>query len=199
MQRSREVGFAGISLVLIDSASSDVHASHGIHVDSHLQQKEEVALPALVRAAVCSSLVFLALWSILSAQIDSTASISWLPFDRKDAHLMPDTLPATSQPAATKPILPVITVAQLHAQLQSLMDRGMGNLPVCATDCRAFYPFQAYTTLNPSGYTDALLINVRPDARFCAPANPPVGWNLGRIEEWNHEADAVAARCGAFA
>lgn len=90
------------------------------------------------------------------------------------------------------------TVAELHAQLQSMIDRGLGNVPVCATDCRARYPFQAYTVRNLSGYTDALLIYVRPDAHF-APKSPlPINWGAGRINEWNEEADRVKAACGAF-
>lgn len=54
----------------------------------------------------------------------------------------------------------------MHAQLQALIDRGLGSIPVCATDCRARYPFQAYTVLDESGYTDALLLYVRSDAHF---------------------------------
>lgn len=95
--------------------------------------------------------------------------------------------------------LPTITVRELHAQLQSLIDQGKGDVPVCATDCRARYPFQAYTVLNQSGYTDALLIYVRPDAHF-AQRNPlPLNWGASRVDEWNAEADTIKGRCGAFA
>jgi hypothetical protein len=91
------------------------------------------------------------------------------------------------------------TVAELHAQLQALIDQGKGDLPVCATDCRARYPFQAYTVLNPSGYTDALLIYVRPDAHFAQRHPLPRNWSENRVAEWNAEADTIKQRCGAFA
>lgn len=95
--------------------------------------------------------------------------------------------------------LTAYTVAELHAQLQTLMDRGLGDVPVVATDCRARYPFQAYTVLNQSGYTDALLIRVRPDAHF-APKSPlPLNWSARRTADWNAEADRVKSACGAFA
>jgi len=90
------------------------------------------------------------------------------------------------------------TVAEFHAYLQILIDRGESALPVCATDCRGRYPFQAYTVLNPSGYTDALLIYVRPDAHFQDRDPLPINWGPGRVREWNDEADAVKERCGAF-
>lgn len=91
------------------------------------------------------------------------------------------------------------TVAELHAQLQALIDQGKGDVPVCATDCRARYPFQAYTVLNQSGYTDALLIYVRPDAHFAQRAPLPLNWSESRVAEWNTEADTIKQRCGAFA
>lgn len=97
-----------------------------------------------------------------------------------------------------------MTVQQLHAQLQSLMDRGLGNLPVVATDCRARYPFQAYTVSNQSGYTDALLIYVRPDAHFVSRGEAPASaladreWLEYRAHTWNAEADETKAACGAF-
>ena len=95
--------------------------------------------------------------------------------------------------------LQTYTVAELHAQLQTLVDRGLGNIPVCATDCRARYPFQAYTVLCPSGYTDTLLIYVRPDAHFAQRSPLPINWGSARVADWNAEADAIKARCGAFA
>jgi len=95
--------------------------------------------------------------------------------------------------------LNTMTVAELHAQLQVLIEQGKGDTPVCATDCRARYPFQVYTVLSPSGYTDALLIHVRPDAHF-AQRNPlPLNWGESRVQEWNSTADAIKTRCGAFA
>lgn len=87
--------------------------------------------------------------------------------------------------------LKTMTVADLHAQLQALIDDGKGDLPVCATDCRARYPFQAYTVLNSSGYPDALLIYVRPDAHFAQRDPLPLNWGPGRVAKWNDEADAI--------
>lgn len=95
--------------------------------------------------------------------------------------------------------LPTVTVAELHAQLQALIEQGKGELPVCATDCRARYPFQAYTVLNQSGYTDALLIYVRPDAHFAQRDPLPINWHPSRVREWNAEADTIKESCGAFA
>lgn len=95
--------------------------------------------------------------------------------------------------------LKTMTVAELHAQLQALLDDGKGDLPVCATDCRARYPFQAYTVLDQSGYADALLIYVRPDAHFAQPDPLPLNWGPSRVQEWNSHADAIKERCGAFA
>lgn len=95
--------------------------------------------------------------------------------------------------------LPTVTVRELHAQLQALIDQGKGDIPVCATDCRARYPFQAYTVLNQSGYTDALLIYVRPDAHFAERAPLPMNWHPNRVSRWNDEADEIKSRCGAFA
>ena len=90
------------------------------------------------------------------------------------------------------------TVAELHAQLQALIDKGEGTLPVCATDCRGRYPFQAYTVLNQSGYTDALLIYVRPDAHFEQRDPLPINWGPNQVHGWNEEADTIKRRCGAF-
>lgn len=94
-----------------------------------------------------------------------------------------------------------VTIAELHAQLQALVDAGHGAKPVVTTDCRADYPFQAYTVCNQTGYVDKLLIYARPDARFQhrnysfnefqATPEQVVGWNEG--------ADLIAERCGAFA
>lgn len=83
------------------------------------------------------------------------------------------------------------TVAELHAQLQALIDKGEGSLPVCATDCRGRYPFQAYTVLNQSGYTDALLIYVRPDAHFEQRDPLPINWGPNQVHGWNEEADTI--------
>lgn len=94
--------------------------------------------------------------------------------------------------------LPTITIAELHKQLQAYIDRGLGDTPVVATDCRGRYPFQAYTVLNESGYTDAFLLNVRPDAHFAQRDPLPLNWSSSRVAEWNAEADRVNAICGAF-
>ncbi len=94
--------------------------------------------------------------------------------------------------------LKTITVGELHAQLGHLVERGLQDLPVCATDGRARYPFTAYTVVNPSGYVDALLINVRPDAHFAQRDPLPVNWSESRVAAWNEIADEVKRRCGAF-
>jgi hypothetical protein len=90
------------------------------------------------------------------------------------------------------------TVGELHALTQSLLDQGLRDLPVCATDCRARYPFEAYTVLNQSGSTDALLIYVRPDAHFASRDPLPVNWGPDRVAGWNREADTIKLGCGAF-
>lgn len=95
--------------------------------------------------------------------------------------------------------LPVITVDQLYEQLKDLRERGLGSLPVVATDVSAYYPFSAYTVLNESGYTRALLINVRPDAAFAQTLKPSAHVTPERINHWNSEAQAIRERCGAFA
>lgn len=94
--------------------------------------------------------------------------------------------------------LPTITIAELHKQLQTYIDQGLGDTPVVATDCRGRYPFQAYTVLNQSGYTDALLLFVRPDAHFARRDPLPLNWGPNRVAEWNAEADRVKGTCGAF-
>ena len=94
--------------------------------------------------------------------------------------------------------LPTITIAELHKQLQAYIDQGLGETPVVATDCRGRYPFQAYTVLNQSGYTDALLLYVRPDAHFSQRDPLPLNWGPSRVAEWNEEADRVKGTCGAF-
>ena len=94
--------------------------------------------------------------------------------------------------------LPTITIAELHTQLQTYIGQGLGSTPVVATDCRGWYPFTSYTVLTPSGYTDALLLNVRPDAHFSQRDPLPPNWSASRVAEWNAEADRVNATCGAF-
>ena len=94
--------------------------------------------------------------------------------------------------------LPTITIAELHKQLQAYIDQGLGDVPVVATDCRGHYPFQAYTVLNQSGYTDAFLLYVRPDAHFAQRDPLPLNWGPSRVAEWNAEADRVKSVCGAF-
>lgn len=91
------------------------------------------------------------------------------------------------------------TVSDLYEQLKVLMERGEGNVLVCATDCRGRYPFTAYTVLNQSGYTDALLIYVRPDAHFAQLDPLPMNVGASRVNEMNAEADRVKTTCGAFA
>ena len=87
--------------------------------------------------------------------------------------------------------LKTMTVADLHAQLQALMDAGHGDVPVCATDAAARFPFQMYPVRNTSGYVDALLIRVRPDAHFAQRDPLPPNWSQSRVLRWNDEADAI--------
>lgn len=95
--------------------------------------------------------------------------------------------------------LPTITVGELHAQLAHLVAQGLQDLPVCTTDGRARYPFQAYTVYSPAGYRDAVLIYVRPGAHFAQRDPLPMNWGPSRVLHWNEIADEVKRRCGAFA
>jgi hypothetical protein len=94
-----------------------------------------------------------------------------------------------------------ITIRELHAQLQALIDAGHGAKPVVITDCRADYPFQAYTVNNQSGYIDKFMIYARPDARFQARKYDLREFNASpeQVAGWNDGADLIAERCGAFA
>jgi hypothetical protein len=94
--------------------------------------------------------------------------------------------------------LKTYTVGEMVAQLGHLVEQGLPDLPVCATDGRARYPFQAYTVLSPAGYRDAVLLYVRPDAHFAQPQPLPVHWAHDRVAGWNEIADEVKRRCGAF-
>lgn len=94
--------------------------------------------------------------------------------------------------------LPVLTVGELHQQLQALVDQGLSQIPVCATDLRARYPFTAYTVLTQAGYTDALLLNVRPDAMFQERQPLPLNWAADRIQQWNAESARVLKGGGVF-
>lgn len=94
-----------------------------------------------------------------------------------------------------------MTIMELHAQLQALVDAGHGAKPVVTTDCRADYPFHAYTVHNQSGYLDKLLIYARPDARFADRPYDLKSFNASadQVKGWNDGADLIASRCGAFA
>lgn len=94
-----------------------------------------------------------------------------------------------------------MTIKELHAQLQALVDAGHGGNPVVTTDCRADYPFQAYAVHNQGGYLDKLLIYARPDARFADRPYDMASFNASpeQIKGWNAGADLIAERCGAFA
>jgi hypothetical protein len=97
-----------------------------------------------------------------------------------------------------KPVTrPVITVAELAAQLQSMIADGHGNLPVFASDGRGRYPFQTFVPLNRAGYHDCLLIQPQPHLHV---EEKPVGLKPeGYFREVNEEADGVRKACGAFA
>lgn len=94
--------------------------------------------------------------------------------------------------------LPTITIAELHKQLQAYIDQGLGDVPVVATDGSGRYPFQAYTVLNASGYTDAFLLYGRPDAHFAQRDPLPPNSVPSRVAKWNAGADRVKSACGAF-
>jgi hypothetical protein len=94
-----------------------------------------------------------------------------------------------------------MTIKELHSMLQGLVDAGQGAKPVVITDCRADYPFQAYTVDNQSGYMDKLMIYARPDARFAERPYDLRTFNASadQVNGWNEGADLIASRCGAFA
>lgn len=90
----------------------------------------------------------------------------------------------------------ILTVVELAAQLQDMIDRGQGNLPVFASDGRACYPFSTVVPYTPSGYPECLLVKPAPHLH-AGPAS------TGRADAdyvacINADADRVRAACGAF-
>lgn len=94
--------------------------------------------------------------------------------------------------------LDAITVEELHKQLGELIAQGHGKVAVVGSDCRARYPLQVYPVRNSTGYVDAVLVYVRPDAHF-TPATPLLDPMDDLHEQWNARADEIKSRCGAFA
>lgn len=89
------------------------------------------------------------------------------------------------------------TVKELHDLLGKMIERGEGHVGICASDGRAYYPFEVCSPADAAGYTEALLITVRPDARF--KPHETLKFNQPNIVDWNRKADEIAARCGPFA
>ena len=89
-----------------------------------------------------------------------------------------------------------LSVASLHNTLTGLLADGQGHVPVVATDCRGMYPFQVQARLHHLGELEAVLLSVRPDARFEVHGS---GALAQRLAAWNAQADDVVASCGAFA
>ena len=91
----------------------------------------------------------------------------------------------------------ILTVAELAAQLQHLVDCGQGELPVFASDTRARYPFATLVPYTISGYADCFLI--QPQPHLHAELKDIGRWPASYFEHANLEADQVRAACGAFA
>ncbi len=96
------------------------------------------------------------------------------------------------------PQLPTITVFELHAMTLELISKGHGTLPVCTTDGRARFPFQAYPAAGQLGDPDALLICPRPDAHFLPVVWPAPDAHACKTSEWNAIADEMKAHVAPF-
>ena len=97
------------------------------------------------------------------------------------------------QPVQTR----ILTVAELAAQLQSMIERGQGELPVFSSDGRACYPFGTMVPYTKSGYPDCMLI--KPHPHLHAATDPKARHSESYFAEVNAEADRIRASCGAFA
>lgn len=91
---------------------------------------------------------------------------------------------------------PVVTVAELAAQLQAMIDANQGDLPVFSCDGRARFPFTTVVPYTQSGYPEALLI--RPQAHLHVEESDTKRWDASYYQRVNAEADAVREACGAF-
>lgn len=97
-----------------------------------------------------------------------------------------------------KPTINPTTVEQLHRYLGILIEQGHKNLPVVGTDSRAYFPIQVFDVLDQSGYTAALQIQVKVDAKF-ATEDGLCSKSASTLAHWNEEAKRVQSTCGAFA
>ena len=91
----------------------------------------------------------------------------------------------------------ILTVAEMAAQLQSMIERGQGDLPVFANDGRARYPLGTVVPYTPSGYPECLLI--QPQPHLHAEVKDTKRWAASYYQQANDEADRIRATCGAFA
>lgn len=91
----------------------------------------------------------------------------------------------------------VITVRELSSQLQELINRGHGDLPVFASDTRARYPLATLMPYTISGYAECLLI--QPQPHLHVEVKGTGRWPASYYQIVNEEADQVRAACGAFA
>lgn len=90
----------------------------------------------------------------------------------------------------------VVTVAELAAQLQAMINAGQGDLPVFSCDGRARFPFETVVPYTQSGYAEALLI--KPQAHLHVEEADTKRWDASYYQRVNAEADAVREMCGAF-
>ncbi len=90
----------------------------------------------------------------------------------------------------------ILTVAELAAQLQDMIERGQGDLPVFSSDGRACYPFSTVVPYTPSGYPECLLI--KPQAHLHAEVTEKKRASTLYFEKINEDADRIRASCGAF-
>jgi hypothetical protein len=91
----------------------------------------------------------------------------------------------------------ILTVAELATQLQTMIERGQGELPVFSSDGRARYPFGIVVPFTKSGYADCMLI--KPQPHLHAATTPKARHAESYFNEVNAEADRTRSACGAFA
>lgn len=99
---------------------------------------------------------------------------------------------ATGQPVQKR----ILTVAELAAQLQDMILRGQGDLPVFTSDGRGSFLFETVVPYTPAGYPDCLLI--KPQAHLHAEVRDFPRHSTDYFERINAEADRIREVCGAF-
>ena len=90
----------------------------------------------------------------------------------------------------------VLTITELAAQLQTMIEKGQGDLPVFASDGRASYPFSTVVTCSASQYADCLLL--QPQPHLHAEPRDLRGKGDDYVNNVNAEADRIREVCGAF-